>query len=199
MLTAGTDGAVGEGVERVTSEAGCPACAVARGVDAEVHVCPAGHRWVGVPEDAATGLVAALWRAVQALEDDAAALAYDAASQADDPEAAAGRRERAAAAGAAAAALRRHAQDLSRDRRPADEDERVAVGVRGSAPPGAGSATAALPTHVQVVTADGGVAIRCALCGQTCPVPEDVTAGEVVQSFAGLHPRHTGTCPPWPA
>lgn len=56
--------------------------------------------------------------------------------------------------------------------------------------------------EVEVVFDDGGVFVRCDVCGRSCKVPEDLPVN-ALQAFYDMHPddkpvtEHATTCPQW--
>ncbi len=108
-------GAVGVDV-RTASEGGlvvtalpvCPSCDAGCSFEIGVLVCEEGHRYTSLGLALATnvGAVNAVWRAVRALEDDAAGLDWLASREAVNPAQAQKQREEAAGAREAAGQLR---------------------------------------------------------------------------------------------
>ena len=57
-----------------------------------------------------------------------------------------------------------------------------------------------MPDHLRPVPHGEGVAVHCAVCGATCPVPGAVDVGRAMQLLVALHPArtpHEPACPAW--
>lgn len=176
------------------SATGCPGCLALEGGRSPVQTCAQGHRWVAAPlaVSAQQPVVDALWLAVQSLDDLSSQLAWDAGSPTPAQQ------DRAAGVRRAADVLRYEARDAQR----ALDASRHAAPLRLVSAGGAEQEPTPrarwVPSHLQVLP-DGttGIALRCTVCGEACPVPDGTSTVDAVTPFLAHHPSHDGGCPAW--